>query len=188
MVKMAEFGRELEKIEDEEILIVLAEAGVYQKTNLEVLSYLVGKKDHDCVYIALNKPYDRIVQVLKKNKIDHEKFFFIDTISETIYGKKKEEKNVIYVSSPHGLTELSISLNKAINSLESKKKFIFLDSISTLLVYNQSVMVTKFAHFLVGRTLASKMKGVLMSLKKETDPALVNHLSQFVDKVIEVSG
>ncbi len=188
MRKTDELLKELERLDNEGVLIVLAMPNIYQKVNLKILSFLVNEKGHECVYIALNRPHNKIVKTLEKNKISPSKFFFIDTIYETVYGQPPEAENVLFVSSPHGLTEMSISLNKAMNSLSGKKKFIFLDSISTLLVYNEPLSVTKFAHFLVGRTLASGMKGVFMSLQKESERATINQIAQFVDSVVIARG
>jgi hypothetical protein len=180
--------KELEALEDDQIVLVVVRAEEYLKINLEILSYLVKKKSNECVYITLNRPYDNLVTLFEKNKIDPGKFFFIDTISESIGGKTPEGQNVIFISSPHGLTEISISLNKAIDSLKGKNKFLFFDSISTLLVYNQAGTVTKFAHFLIGKMRALRLKGIFISLEKETEEHLVNQMSQFVDKVITLDG
>lgn len=188
MAKKIKLFKELDKLDEDRIIIIVVGASNYLKINLEILSYLVKKKGNECVYITLNRPYENLITLLEKNKIDPEKFYFIDTISETICGKKPEAKNVVSISSPHGLTEISISLNKAIQSLKGKKKFVFLDSISTLLIYNQAGTVTKFAHFLVGKMRALKVKGILMSLEKETEQGLINQMSQFVDSIVVLNG
>ncbi len=184
MKKADSLIKKLKALDDEGVLIVLAMPSVYQKVNLEVLSFLVNERGHECVYLALNKPHNKIIRLLEKNKIDPKKFFFIDSIYETVYGQAPEVENTLFVSSPHGLTEMSISLNKAMKALSGKKKFIFLDSISTLLVYNEPISVTRFAHFLVGRTLAAGMKGVFMSLQRESERSTINQIAQFVDSVV----
>jgi len=177
MAKKANFLRALEALDEEGVLIILAMPSSYQEVNLKVLDFLVNKKGHKCVYLSLNKPYNKIISLLKKKKINPDNFFFIDSIHESVYGTEPEIDNVLCVSSPHGLTEMSISLNKAMNSFEGEKKFIFLDSISTLLVYNDALSVTKFAHFLVGRTIASGMKGVLMSSNRDSEIPVINHIA-----------
>ena len=195
-------AKELKELDDDEIIVIVVNAKEYLGTNLDILKYLVEKEGHECVYITLNRPYENLVKLFKKNKINPEKFFFIDAISQTIgvhsgtsgaedsaeLRHKKESGGVIFISSPHGLTEISIAIAKAMSSLESKKKFVFFDSISTLSIYNQAGTVTKFAHFLVGRTRAMQLKGVLISLEKETEEHLINQMSQFVDKVIYLGG
>jgi len=69
---------------------------------------------------------------------------------------------------------------------QKQDRFIFFDSLSTLLVYNQSKSVTKFAHFLTGKMREWKIKGVLISLQKNTDERLIAQVSQFCDRIIEV--
>ncbi|MCX6802783.1 MAG: hypothetical protein NT067_06765 [Candidatus Diapherotrites archaeon] len=180
--------KELEALEDDQIVLIVVRAADYLKVNLEILSYLVKKKSNECVYITLNRPYDNLVTLFEKNKIDPKKFYFIDTISASTGAKTTESENVAFIDSPHGLTEISISLNKAIDALQGKNKFLFFDSISTLLVYNQAGTVTKFAHFLIGKMRTLRLKGIFISLEKETEEHLINQMSQFVDKVITLDG
>ena len=42
-------------------------------------------------YISLNKTYNAIEDMLKKEKIDVKKFFFIDTISRSFLPEKKKD-------------------------------------------------------------------------------------------------
>ena len=180
--------KELESLGDEEIAVVIVGARHYLKTNMEILSHMVNGQASDCVYVTLNRPFNNLSALLRKNNLNPDRFYFIDAISETTGGKMPEAENVIYISSPHGLTEISISLSKALQSLEGKKRFMFFDSISTLAIYNSPSTVTKFAHFLVGRARAMKIKGILISLEKETEESLIRQMSQFVDKIIFVDG
>lgn len=187
MGRKSELEKELGKLGKNEILLTIVDSRKYQKTNLQILSHLTKKEKHECVYITLNRPYNNLLDLFKESKLDTSKFFFIDTLSETV-GSTVQAENVLYISSPHGLTEMSIALNKALSFLSSEKKVVFFDSISTLLIYNKPEMVTKFVHFLVGKMRALGVKGVLMSLEEETDEHLRSQLSQFVDRVIELNG
>ncbi|MEM0360704.1 MAG: ATPase domain-containing protein [Candidatus Diapherotrites archaeon] len=178
--------KELGSLEEDQIVLIVVKATDYLKVNLEILSYLVKKKSNECVYVTLNRPYENLVALFEKNGIDPKKFYFIDTISATTGAKTSERANVSFIASPHGLTEISISLNKAIDALKGENKFLFFDSISTLLVYNQAGTVTKFAHFLIGKMRTLRLKGIFISLEKETEEHLINQMCQFVDKVINL--
>ena len=76
---------------------------------------------------------------------------------------------------------------EAFKAMKTKEdRFIFFDSLSTLLIYNQSKSVSKFAHFLTGKMREWKIKGVLISLQKNIDENLIAQVSQFCDRIIEV--
>jgi hypothetical protein len=97
-------------------------------------------------------------------------------------------EDCLFVSSPESLTELSIAINESVKNKGSKNRFIFFDSLSTLLLYNQAGTVTKFAHFLLGKMKTDCVETIVISLEKEMDEKMINQLSVFVDKVIKVNG
>ena len=69
--------------------------------------------------------------------------------------------------------------------IEDIKKFILVDTISTLLIYNSGQTVIKFSHFLTGRIRDWKAEGALITVKKEMDEKLTSQLTQFCDKKVE---
>jgi len=125
--------------------------------------------------------------LLGKNNIKSDNIFYIDTLSEMVGAKNCAEDKCLLISSPHSLTEISIALDKAVKSVK-EEKFVFLDSVSTLLIYNHMHTVTKFIHFLSGKIRNWGIEGILISVEKESRSELVNSLSQFVDKVIAADG
>ena len=70
--------------------------------------------------------------------------------------------------------------------MPKEHRLLFLDSISTLILYNDTGSMTKFSHFLINKIKEGGCSGAIISLEKETDEKMISQLSQFVDKVIEV--
>ena len=179
--------KELKKVKKEEIVLILSDEKKYLDTNLKILNILTNKLDEKGIYVTVNRPFESLNEMLEKNKIKTKNLFFIDAITMTIVGEAKEVPNCLFINSPNSLTELGIALGEAFSSMQKKEdKFIFFDSLSTLLIYNQSKSVTKFAHFLTGRMRQWKIKGVLISLQKNVDERLIAQVSQFCDRIIEV--
>ena len=77
--------------------------------------------------------------------------------------------------------DFGISITEAITALELKEKFIFFDSIDTLLIYNKEEVVLKFIHFLIGRIREWNVKGIIVTVEKTE---IIPQLSEFCDKVI----
>jgi len=123
------------------------------------------------------------VPYLEQKGINTKKLFFIDLITSEISEATEKIDNCLFMESPKSLTDLSIALSEAVKSMPGDK-FIFLDTLSTLLVYNQLTTVTKFAHFLTSKMRQWDINGLLVSMEKETDPNLQAQLAQFCDKVI----
>lgn len=179
---------DLSLMEKGNVTLILTSAESYMKTIIDALKTLVNKNKYSCVYITINKPYMTLLNILKKNGIDTEKIFFIDLISKMTRTENTEAKNCLFINSPDSLTELSIAITESTKNISGKNKFIFLDSLSTMLIYNQTGTVTRFAHFLIGKMKTESVEMIIISLEKEMDPILVSQISTFVDKVIKVNG
>ena len=167
------------------VVLILTSAEKYLENVINVLEALINKKNYHCIYVTVNKPYQVLLNVLKNNDIDTKKIFFIDIISKMTRLETAGAKDCLFIASPDSLTELSIAITESARNLRGKNKFIFLDSLSTMLIYNQTGTVTKFAHFLIGKMKTEAVEMVIISLEKEMDPKLVSQISSFVDKVIK---
>ncbi len=132
-------------------------------------------------YVSLNKPYETLSRDFKKESINLKKFFFIDCISK----KRKEEGQVIYVSSPKALTEINIVMKKVIKT--GKIESTIFDSLSTLMVYEGSSSVVRFAHSIVSMFRETGSKGILISLRGDMKTDIIKDLNMFVDDVVEVN-
>ncbi|MBS3097197.1 hypothetical protein J4209_00210 [Candidatus Woesearchaeota archaeon] len=173
-------NKELKNLKDY-IVLVVVDSKNYQNANIEILKDLVDAKNTPGVYVTLNKPYDIIRRILEKERIDTRMMIFIDCISSVAGGKLKKIENCLYIGSPEKLSDISVAIDQAVNALPKGDKFIFLDSLSTLLIYNKEGTVARFFHFIVGKIRALKVKGVIISIEKESDKALINELSTFCD-------
>lgn len=183
-----DLAKELKKVKKKEIVLILSTEKKYLKTNLKILDILTNSLKEKGIYVTVNRPFDSLTELLEKNKINTKNIFFIDAITLTVVGEAKEVPNCLFINSPNSLTELGIALGEAFKAMKTKTdRFIFFDSLSTLLIYNQSKSVTKFAHFLTGRMREWKIKGVLISLQKNVDEKLIAQVSQFCDRIIEVN-
>lgn len=179
--------KELSRISHKEIVLILCDEKKYLKTNLKILNILTNKLKEKGIYVTINRPFNSLIDLLEKEKIKTKNIFFIDAITSTVSGHMEDKPNCLFINSPNNLTELSIGLSEAFNGMKEKEeRFIFFDSLSTLLIYNAPNSVERFAHFLTGKMREWKIKGVLISLQKNIDEHLIAQVSHFCDKVIEV--
>ncbi len=88
---------------------------------------------------------------------------------------------------PQALTNISIALTSAIESLpKDNDKLLILDTLSTLMLYNEAGTVTRFAHVLTEKLRAWGVKSVILTLEEETDKKIIAQLGQFCDKTINI--
>lgn len=169
------------------IVLVTVDAKNYQKSNMEILKLLVNEQKTPGVYVTLNKPFDIMQRLLKQNRIDSRLIIFIDAITH-VPENKKRVKNCLFIGSPEKLSDISVAMDQAVNALPTKEKFIFFDSINTLQVFNKPGTVARFVYFLASKIREWKIKGVIISIKKDSDESLINELTQFCDSTIDLGG
>ena len=172
-------------LENNELLLVVSPSNMVEEVNLEIMRYFINKKDAYCVYVTIAKPYKTILNILKKNRISSNKIFFIDCISGLITGEDMQRAGNCILCQPQSLTNISIALTSALKSIPTdQEKVLILDTISTLMLYNEVLVIGRFMHALTGKIRKLGVKSVIFTLEEETDKKILSQMSHFCDKCI----
>jgi len=162
---------DLKKFGDSFSLLVIAPIESLQN---EICNIIKQFKNIPCIYIALNKPYTTIENMLKKQGCKKEDIYFIDCISSKI-----KAKNATFVESPSALTTISISMTKLLEKIKGDKLLV-VDSLSTFLIYNDINTVARF----VSSTIQKNKNKLIMFTPKEKDKTLIEKVGPFFDEII----
>jgi len=177
---------ELEGLPKQFILLLVVTQKNYAAPNTDLLKNFINDKGVVTIYLTVNRPCQNLEEFLKEKGVDTTNFFFLDAISEEVIGPLPSKNNCIYIDSPKDLTSLSIGIVTAFEKTKGKDRFLFLDSLSTLMIYNDPRVVKKFIHFLTAKMRLFGVKGAMITLQKDLDAKLISDFSPFVDKVVEV--
>jgi hypothetical protein len=158
-------------------LVVVPEKEYASKIN-EIVSAASSSHSRIC-YTSLSKPCSTLSQSFSKNGIDTKKILFIECGGSS----GGESGQVVHVSSPKALTEISIAISKVIDM--GKIEILIFDSLSTLLVYADSSTVVKFAHSIITMLRSKGVDGMLMCAKSSQSEAIVKDITMFTDNVME---
>ncbi|MBI2657296.1 hypothetical protein HYX08_01225 [Candidatus Woesearchaeota archaeon] len=178
------FKKEIKSLKDY-ILLITVDAKSYQKAAIDVVRFLVNEQNTPGVYVTLNKPYEIMQRTLDNNGIDTRLLIFIDAASRV---EPKKVENCLYIGNPEKLSDLSVAMDQAVKALPTDEKFLIFDSLNTLSIFNKPATVARFVHFLTGKIREWKVKGIIITLEKETEPALIDELTQFSDARIDLGG
>ncbi|MFH0862481.1 MAG: hypothetical protein V1875_05555 [Candidatus Altiarchaeota archaeon] len=150
-----------------------------------ILDILLRQRNMGGVYICVSRPQESISALLAASGLSSEDVYFIDCISR-MAGKNTSvpEKNVVFVDNPSSLEEVSMYLDRGLQSI-SKRKFIFLDSLSSMLIYNSNKSVKEFTHFIINRMRLDGIAGIILSIEKKEAEDLVNTLSPMCDQQLK---
>ena len=178
------FKKEVKSLKDY-IFLITVDAKNYNKISPDLLKFLVNDQHIPGVYVTLNKPYEIIQRNLEASGIDTRLILFIDGTSRS---ESKKVENCLYIGSPEKLSDMSVAMDQAVKALPTDDKFLVFDSLNTLSIFNKSVTVARFIHFLVGKMREWKIKGIIITLEKETEQALLDEVTQFSDARVDVGG
>lgn len=169
----------------EYVALAIVDADRYQKANLSLMKELI-KDGIPGVYVTLNLPCSNVKAIFQREKMDLSKVIFIDAVTKTAGGKMERTDDCLFIGSPKNLSDISIAMDQAIMAITTKDKFLFFDSLSTLLLYNNIDVVAKFIHFLSTKMRVWKVRGVIISLRRTKDQDLIQELKGFCDVTLDL--
>jgi len=151
----------------------------------KTLDILINQKGMGGVYVSVSRPYEFIVSTMQGAGVSSDDLYFIDCISR-MAGKSTHDKpdNVVFVENPSSLEEVSMYLDRMLGKVKSGKKFLFLDSLSSLLIYNSDKSVKEFTHFIINKIRLENIAGVIFSIEKKEAEDLVKTLVPMCDSEI----
>lgn len=162
--------------------LVITDVEKIQGTSTDILKIFADKQVPGA-YVCLNRPQHAVKRFLKKENIDFDKIFFIDCISSSLTEVSPED-NVMHLSNPADLTGLSIALSEFIDRV-GNKKFIVIDALGTLLIYNREELVIKFIRSVL-EECSQKDVVAIMVTPHTTDPPWADKIIPFFENIIRL--
>jgi len=167
---------------DKPIVLALIDPVRYQDAVFGLVKYFAAHTPRG-IYVSLNKPYAVLSKNLDKAGISSASLFFVDAITNV--PSPKEDPEATCLGSGVDLSNLCIGISKAVSRF-SEDKFLFLDSLSTLLIYNDQKAVAKFAHLLTEKMRRWNTSGSLLTVEMNSEKDVVSQLAPFCDKVVKI--
>lgn len=164
------------------VVLALIDPIRYQEAVLGVLRHFTMRVPRG-IYVSLNKPYATLSKSIEKAGIASDSLYFVDGITNV--PSIEEDSTHSCLGSGVDLSNLCIGISKAVNRF-TEEKFLVLDSLSTLLIYNDSKAVAKFAHLLTEKMRRWATSGSLLTVEMNAERDVVSQLAPFCDKVVKI--
>lgn len=178
----------VDEIEKNRFLLILLGEKEYQQKLEEIIKSAEETKTHIC-YVCLSKPYTDVVGELEAMGTNVDDFFFIDVLMSH-YKKPEPAKNCVFLLSPTDLGAIKNAINDAIE--KNNCSVILFDTISTLLIYQQTDPIVKFTNSIVSEKVQENVKKLFIILKGNDVPMddvnkLTKDLELFADKKLDLT-
>ena len=166
------------------LCLLLARPEKVNEMNLLVMKRII---DSGCtpLIVTVNKPHKILSKMYAKEGISPDAFFVVDAITQYSGGECTPGHRVKYINNPSNLTDLGIAITEILKQMPPGKKCILFDSVSMLLIHIPSVTASKFFHFVVNKLKLSDISGIFLCVEKGLDPAILSHMSTFVDSIMD---
>ncbi len=169
--------------ENQRVIMITAKSENHIPVISNMAQKLVNEKKMGGVYLSITKPSDGISSILSAANVSTDDVYFIDCIS-LMAGKAQggpPNEKVTYIENPSSLEEISMYLDRMLAKVKSEKKFLFMDSLSSLLIYNTDKSVKEFTHYLINKIRLEKLVGVILTIEKKEVEDLVRTLTPMCD-------
>jgi KaiC/GvpD/RAD55 family RecA-like ATPase len=131
------------------------------------------------IFVSVNATAEKILEEMDKKS--QKKFFVIDMFS----GKSSANENYAKLDSATQLAEcLDIIESNLSKRNEKQNAAIIIDSISSLLLYNNPEAVKKFLHLMISKSQSLKVSVILLGIEEKDYEGFYKIVSQFVDSTI----
>jgi len=145
-----------------------------------LFNFMFSNPDNICTFVTASDTFDYISKSFSEIS-EHRNIKFIDCISRAA-GISKLHSNCIYVESPTMLEIMGLEIMNTFKGIKDNvEKYIVIDSLSALMVYNDSEIIREFVSLLMNRTRSKNIHIVTILVEEEVDS---NKLIQMNDKIV----
>lgn len=135
----------------------------YFNNVLSCINKLVDS-DYEGIFISFQRPFNNLLSLFKRFNIDVSKLLFIDVASSFASQESVSADNLISISSDVEIDDLVHAIYSSLDRINSYKKFIFIDSISTLTLHKPLSETLRFSEFLIRTVNQSSSDSSIVSL------------------------
>ncbi len=165
-----------------DIVLVLTQAEHYAEALNSSIRALLTQFETGVV-ITANRPVSVLRQVLTDAGIDTKRVQFVDCISALTGVTPPNEPGVVYIDSPTLMEKTGLRAEQLLRRLPTDQRFLFVDSLSTLAVYNGTSAVSEMAHNLTTRMRLLGVGAGLLLVQGNNSVELQQSVEAQCDKV-----
>jgi KaiC/GvpD/RAD55 family RecA-like ATPase len=141
------------------------------------------------VYISFQRPFKNIFSLFSDKGIDIEKLLFIDVATSLNKGTQIEDPKCVHISESIDIDELVRAIYTSLPKLKGSKKFIFIDSLTTISLYKPLSETMRFSEFLIRTVRKAETESITLIFNVAKDLAqekFIKDIALHVDEIISL--
>ena len=170
------------------VIMLEVSADNYFEENASSVRFLTTN-GYEGVYVSFNRPFKNISSLLEWNGIDINNIMIVD--GATAFSGEEQEKNprCISISSKMDIDETVRAVCASLSKLKSKKKFVFVDSLTTMGLFKPLSDMKKFSELLVRAVKKNKVGDVTFLFNIAEDPSqkkFIKDMDPYTDEFLHL--
>ncbi|HEY9204812.1 MAG TPA: ATPase domain-containing protein [Candidatus Methanoperedens sp.] len=160
----------------------------------QIMYHAAAKNNNAVITVNTYEPGNRILEWFKENKLvlPESRIGIVDCITKMIGREVDDDENIKIVSSPVDLTDIGVKISQFFEIFSFRKNIrktqLYINSLSTLLMYSNLKTVFRFLYVFTGRIKAAGGLGIYVLESGIHDVQVIATLNQLFDGVIEVKS
>ena len=164
---------------------ILLPGSNYSDLTKALFELIKSNQDSAWVYVNVSKPYDILVKQFPFLD-DLNNIKFIDCISRAS-GLTNNNPNCIFVESPSMLEKIVLEIINVFKEVNQEtKKYLLIDSLTNLIIYNDPEIITEFFYQIINKTRARDIHTISLAIEEEGLDNYLNRLIYLNDKILKV--
>jgi len=159
----------LKKIKDRGVYTLVIAPEEYHLATEGILIHLTKKLNKKGIYVILSRSCESLPMKFTELGIDPKVLYCIDGTGRSSgkgwQNKEGSTKNATRIGNLHSLTELSLAITERSNTGEFQ--FLFFDSVTMLLLYNNAATIEKFIKYIADKMRYLNMGFLLIAINEE---------------------
>lgn len=178
------FRQEFGNLDEKKVFLIMVPSDQFVRANLVLIKYLNNMIQKKGVIVNINETSSTFQKCLEKIGVEKIEAVFVDLISKRM-SEQCDTINGVFVERPDSLAEISSAITQ---QLEKKKyDYLFIDSISTFLMYNELNNVKQFLHYLVNKVRIMDVSGIFLATNDTQFKDLTASIAQASDRTVDLT-
>lgn len=166
------------------IMMELPAEGYFEAGSAAV-KFLTGKS-FGGVYVSFQRPFNNVISLLKDEGVNVNKMLFIDMATMLSGEKLVDDPRCIHLSSDVNIDDLVRAIYSSLDRIKSDKKFIFIDSLTTIALYKPLSETMRFSEFLM-REVKKRSNLLIFNIAQDLkQKRFIKDIALEVDEVVSL--
>lgn len=170
--------------DDDPIVLAVTDAMRYNEAMTRLCSLLLGQYQEGLVVTA-NRPCQSLRETYAKAGLDTDRLRFVDCVTSLTGLAPPPDARALHIESPTLLEKLAMRTEQTLRRM-GHSRFLLLDSLSALAVYNGNAAVAELSHNLVTRLRVHRVPSALLLVSTPGTQALYDAVRPLCDVPLQL--